>query len=221
MLHAIWTDLLGFAGVEMHRRILGLAHNADFETIADTDIRARCEAKALKFGRHLAVNRRQIHSIDEVNTLAALIEREGIIEGRRPPLSHHLAERRRRGRSRSSTSAGCPMTSASSRSAPSPDIATAIRDMWVRGAPLIGVTAAYGVAIAMASDPSDAALDAAWETLHATRPTAINLRWALDEMRALPRRCLPKQRAEAAYGRAAEIADEDVALNRAIGAARP
>ena len=63
-------------------------------------------------------------------------------------------------------------------------IATAIRDMWVRGAPLIGVTAAYGVAIADASTmPSDAALDAAWEKLHETRPTAINLRWALDEMR--------------------------------------
>ncbi|MER8474372.1 S-methyl-5-thioribose kinase [Mesorhizobium sp. M1163] len=79
MLHSIWTDLLGFAGVEVHRRILGLAHNADFETIADQDLRARCEAKALKFGRHLAVNRRQIHSIDEVNQLAALIERESRI----------------------------------------------------------------------------------------------------------------------------------------------
>ncbi|MER9575449.1 S-methyl-5-thioribose kinase [Mesorhizobium sp. M0189] len=79
MLHSIWTDLLGFAGVEVHRRILGLAHNADFETIADQYLRARCEAKALKFGRHLAVNRRQIHSIDEVNQLAALIERESRI----------------------------------------------------------------------------------------------------------------------------------------------
>ncbi|MER9680011.1 S-methyl-5-thioribose kinase [Mesorhizobium sp. M0184] len=79
MLRSIWTDLLGFAGVEVHRRILGLAHNADFETIADPDLRARCEAKALKFGRHLAVNRRQIHSIDEVNRLAALIERESRI----------------------------------------------------------------------------------------------------------------------------------------------
>ncbi|MER8612101.1 S-methyl-5-thioribose kinase [Mesorhizobium sp. M0435] len=79
MLHSIWTDLLGFAGVEVHRRILGLAHNADFEIIADQYLRARCEAKALKFGRHLAVNRRQIHSIDEVNQLAALIERESRI----------------------------------------------------------------------------------------------------------------------------------------------
>jgi len=76
MLSGIWTDLLGFAGIEVHRRILGLAHNADFETIADADLRATCEAKALRFGRHIGVNRRQIHSIDEVNTLAALIEQE-------------------------------------------------------------------------------------------------------------------------------------------------
>ncbi|WP_095088259.1 S-methyl-5-thioribose kinase [Mesorhizobium sophorae] len=79
VLDQIWTDLLGFAGIEVHRRILGLAHNADFETIADEDLRASCEAKALKFGRHLAVNRRQIHSIDEVNHLAALIEQESSI----------------------------------------------------------------------------------------------------------------------------------------------
>ncbi|RWK10037.1 S-methyl-5-thioribose kinase [Mesorhizobium sp.] len=79
MLSGIWTDLLGFAGIEVHRRILGLAHNADFETIADADLRASCEAKALKFGRHIAVNRRQIHSIDEVNNLAALIEQENRI----------------------------------------------------------------------------------------------------------------------------------------------
>jgi len=79
VLHQIWTDLLGFAGIEVHRRILGLAHNADFETIADEDLRATCEAKALRFGRHIAVNRRQIHSIDEVNKLAALIEQESSI----------------------------------------------------------------------------------------------------------------------------------------------
>jgi methylthioribose-1-phosphate isomerase len=63
--------------------------------------------------------------------------------------------------------------------------AVAIRDMWVRGAPLIGATAAYGVAVQMALDASDAALDETWELLHATRPTAINLRWALDDMRNL------------------------------------
>jgi methylthioribose-1-phosphate isomerase len=97
------------------------------------------------------------------------------------------------------------------------DVAVAIRDMWVRGAPLIGVTAAYGMAIRMREDASDAALDAAWKTLHETRPTAINLRWALDEMRGLLRPLPPEERAAAAYRRAAEIADEDVELNRGIG----
>ncbi|MGO4839308.1 homocysteine S-methyltransferase family protein, partial [Rhizobiaceae sp. 2RAB30] len=82
----------------------------------------------------------------------------------------------------------------------------AIRDMWVRGAPLIGVTAAYGMAIQMRDDASDAALDAAWETLHSTRPTAINLRWALNEMRNMLRPIAPADRAAAAYKRAAEIA---------------
>ena len=97
------------------------------------------------------------------------------------------------------------------------EAATAIRDMWVRGAPLIGVTAAYGLALAMREDPSDACLDAAWETLHATRPTAINLRWALDAVRSRLRPLEPAGRAAAAYAQAAEIADEDVAINRAIG----
>jgi len=97
------------------------------------------------------------------------------------------------------------------------EAATAIRDMWVRGAPLIGVTAAYGVALAMREDPSDARLDAAWERLNATRPTAINLRWALDAARNRLRSVEPAERASAAYAHAAEIADEDVAINRAIG----
>lgn len=98
------------------------------------------------------------------------------------------------------------------------DIAVAIRDMWVRGAPLIGVTAAYGVAIAMKDDAGDAALDAVWDVLHETRPTAINLRWALDEMRGFLRGIPASERAAAAYRRAAEIAEEDVQLNRSIGA---
>jgi methylthioribose-1-phosphate isomerase len=97
------------------------------------------------------------------------------------------------------------------------DVATSIRDMWVRGAPLIGVTAAYGVAIAMGDDASDAGLDAVWNTLHETRPTAINLKWALDEMRRTLRSLPPAQRQAAAYVRAAEIAEEDVELNRAMG----
>jgi 5-methylthioribose kinase len=76
VLQNIWVDMLGFAGVEMHRRILGLAHNADFETIADANLRATCEAKALKLGRHIAVNRAQIHSLHEVNKLAVRLEME-------------------------------------------------------------------------------------------------------------------------------------------------
>jgi methylthioribose-1-phosphate isomerase len=97
------------------------------------------------------------------------------------------------------------------------EAATAIRDMWVRGAPLIGAAAAYGVALAMREDPSDASLDSAWERLHATRPTAINLRWALDALRARLRPLDPAKRAAAAYAQAVEIADGDVAINRAIG----
>lgn len=74
----IWTDMLGFAGIEMHRRILGLAHNADFETIADLDLRGSCEAAALKFGRHLAVNRRSITSLSALAGLAERLDRGDI-----------------------------------------------------------------------------------------------------------------------------------------------
>ncbi len=98
-----------------------------------------------------------------------------------------------------------------------PDVATAIRDMWVRGAPLIGVTAAYGVAIAMTDDASDANLERVWHELNETRPTAINLRWALNEMKRVLSPLQPAERAAAAYARAAEIAQEDVELNRSIG----
>ncbi|MBP7241728.1 S-methyl-5-thioribose-1-phosphate isomerase [Amaricoccus sp.] len=97
------------------------------------------------------------------------------------------------------------------------DAAVAIRDMAVRGAPLIGATAAWGMALAMAGDPSDAGLAAARETLAATRPTAVNLRWALDAMRATLAPLLPGARRDAARARAAAIADDDVAINRAIG----
>jgi methylthioribose-1-phosphate isomerase len=93
----------------------------------------------------------------------------------------------------------------------------AIRSMLVRGAPLIGATAAYGVALAMRADSSDAALDQAYKLLIATRPTAINLKWALDELVRLLRPLPPSTRVDAAYGRAREIADEDVAINRNIG----
>lgn len=95
--------------------------------------------------------------------------------------------------------------------------ATAIRDMWVRGAPLIGATAAYGLAVQMASDASDTALHHAWQILHETRPTAINLRWALDDMVATLAPLPPAERATAAMARADAIADADVAMNAAIG----
>jgi methylthioribose-1-phosphate isomerase len=95
--------------------------------------------------------------------------------------------------------------------------AEAIRSMLVRGAPLIGATAAYGVALAMRSDASDAALERACGMLMATRPTAINLKWALEEMRKALCSRPPSVRADAAYARAAEIAEEDIKINQSIG----
>ena len=97
------------------------------------------------------------------------------------------------------------------------DAARAIRDMQVRGAPLIGAAAAYGIALAMRADPSDAGLERATEMLGATRPTAVNLHWALDDMRRALSPLPSPERAVAAWGRAAEVADEDVAINRGIG----
>ena len=97
------------------------------------------------------------------------------------------------------------------------DAAHAIRAMLVRGAPLIGVAAAYGMALAAAADPSDAALDAAARTLLATRPTAVNLRWAVEDVRRRLRPLPPTERVAASYARAGALADEDVALNRAMG----
>lgn len=97
------------------------------------------------------------------------------------------------------------------------EFATAIRDMWVRGAPLIGATAAYGVAVEMQRDPSDASLDNAWQRLNETRPTAVNLRWALDEMRKILAPLAEAERAAVALRKAAEICDADVETNRMIG----
>jgi methylthioribose-1-phosphate isomerase len=93
----------------------------------------------------------------------------------------------------------------------------AIRSMLVRGAPLIGATAAFGMALAMRADSSDVALDRAYRALLAARPTAINLKWALDDMRALLRPLPASGRAAAAYVRAAAIAEEDVVINQSIG----
>lgn len=97
------------------------------------------------------------------------------------------------------------------------DAARAIKEMWVRGAPLIGATAAYGMALAARVDSSETALERAYGVLHATRPTAINLKWALDEMMAALRPLPAAERPAAAYKRAAAIADEDVELCSAIG----
>ena len=97
------------------------------------------------------------------------------------------------------------------------DAARAIRTMQVRGAPLIGAAAAYGVCLALRADPSDQALEHACTVLAATRPTAINLKWALDEMVAAVRNQPREARVAAAYRRAAEICDEDIAVNTAIG----
>ncbi len=97
------------------------------------------------------------------------------------------------------------------------DAAHAIRTMQVRGAPLIGATAAYGLCLAVRADSSDAAVDRAYDTLLATRPTAINLRWALDEMRAALRNRPRTERVAAAYAHAAELCDADVETCRRIG----
>ena len=95
--------------------------------------------------------------------------------------------------------------------------ADAIATMIVRGAPLIGATAAYGVALAMRADASDDGLAAAVVQLGATRPTAVNLHWALERMRQRLADLAPEARAEAAYAEAALICEEDVALCRSIG----
>ncbi|CAN5808218.1 S-methyl-5-thioribose-1-phosphate isomerase [soil metagenome] len=96
-------------------------------------------------------------------------------------------------------------------------VARAIRDMTIRGAPLIGATAAYGMAIAMCADPSDGGLERTHAELAATRPTAINLRWALDRMRAVLAPLATSARCDAAFAEAARVCDEDVALCSAIG----
>src|SRR5271166_1336272 len=97
------------------------------------------------------------------------------------------------------------------------DAANAIRTMQVRGAPLIGAAAAYGMAMAMAEDPSDSAIGRAAATLAGTRPTAVNLGWALGEMECAVREAPPPQRFAAALTKAGEIAEADVAICRAIG----
>ena len=97
------------------------------------------------------------------------------------------------------------------------EMATAISDMQVRGAPLIGAAASYGMALAMREDASDTMLANAYNTLLATRPTAVNLHWALNEMKAVLVVIPESQREQVAYQKAAELCDEDVAICSAIG----
>ncbi|WP_424363173.1 S-methyl-5-thioribose-1-phosphate isomerase [Methylocystis parvus] len=99
----------------------------------------------------------------------------------------------------------------------SDEAARAISDMTVRGAPLIGVTGAYGLALAAQEDASDAALEAAYARLLATRPTAVNLRWALDRVKALLLAAPAADRPALAFAEAGRIAEEDVACCAAIG----
>ena len=97
------------------------------------------------------------------------------------------------------------------------EAAHAIHAMLIRGAPLIGATAAYGICLALRQEASDEALDHAYATLLATRPTAINLKWALEEMMSAVRNRPRAERSVAAYRRAVEICEDDVAINTAIG----
>lgn len=97
------------------------------------------------------------------------------------------------------------------------DAATAISDMQVRGAPLIGAVGAYGMALAMRADPSDQMIDTAYNTLLNTRPTASNLKWALTDLRQLLHSAAEPDRVDTAYRRASTICDEDVEISRSIG----
>ena len=97
------------------------------------------------------------------------------------------------------------------------EAAQAIREMWTRGAPLLAMTGAYGLAMALAEDASDLALDRAYAMLLATRPTAVNLRWALDSVRHTVMQLSPHARAAAAFAHVDALCDEDVALCQAIG----
>ena len=97
------------------------------------------------------------------------------------------------------------------------DCAEAIRNMTVRGAPLIGATAAYGICFAIRDNPGDESIQAAYKTLLATRPTAVNLLWALNQMLAAVTPLPPEKRLERAWQKAAELCDEDVEVCEAIG----
>jgi methylthioribose-1-phosphate isomerase len=110
-----------------------------------------------------------------------------------------------------------PFAFVTKRLASADEAAEAIKSMVVRGAPLIGATGAYGLCMALRQDASDGALERAYDMLIKTRPTAINLKWALDEMMASVRNQPKERRVAAAYARAAQLCDDDVATNEAIG----
>ena len=216
-LRRLFADALGFAGTKMTRRILGLAHVEDLESIADANLRAECETRALGLARALMVDTASFPTIAGGVRSGAGVGARGVVNVDGTPyrtiwlaadgetvrvidqtrLPHAFVVR--------------DLTSLA-------DAERAIRDMVVRGAPLLGAAAAYGVALAMAEDPSDATLARAHAALLATRPTAVNLRWALDDQRALLSRLPPSGRRDAAYRRAAAICDEDVENCRRIGA---
>jgi methylthioribose-1-phosphate isomerase len=110
-----------------------------------------------------------------------------------------------------------PFAFVTKRLASADEAAEAIKSMVVRGAPLIGATGAYGLCMALRQDASDEALERAYDMLVKTRPTAINLKWALDEMMASVRNQPKERRVAAAYVRAAQLCDDDVTTNEAIG----
>jgi methylthioribose-1-phosphate isomerase len=110
-----------------------------------------------------------------------------------------------------------PFQFVTKRLASADEAGEAIKSMVVRGAPLIGATGAYGLCMALRADASDEALERAYDMLVKTRPTAINLKWALDEMMAAVRNQAKDRRVAAAYARAAQLCDDDVATNEAIG----
>ena len=169
----------------MTRRILGLAHVEDMESIADPDLRATCEKRALKLARSLMVERASFSDIE-------IGERRG---ARDPTGDHDVKVDGKPYRTIWLGADGTTVQAIDQTLLPHrfvvrdfttvEDAERAIRTMIVRGAPLIGAAAAYGMALAMAADPSDADLARAYKVLLATRPTAVNLRWALDDLRAL------------------------------------
>ena len=99
------------------------------------------------------------------------------------------------------------------------EVCTAIESMQVRGAPLIGVTAAYGLALALKEDPSDTSMENAIQRLIETRPTAVNLQWALEMVRTAIESLVGSERVAAAYAKASGLADNDVSACSRIGRA--